>query len=273
MIKDALGERMKRYEAAYNAIYPIRFPLILRLDGVHFHSQVKKWKCSKPFDPDLIETMHETTKYLCESIPGAQIAYTQSDEITILVRDDMSLMSQPWFNKEVNKILSDSASKATKAFIYNYFFLKKKELPGIEHFPEFDCRGYIVPEHEVLNAFLWRQKDCEKNSIQMMARSKFSHKQLEGKTGNQMQEMLFGVGINWNDTPVYLKRGACIIKVEVPGTVPDRDERGQIIPGKTKIVHRNKWHVDYTIPIFNKDKNYINRHCKISSTNVDEKSS
>lgn len=263
---DDLGTRMKKYESSFNSTYPQRLPLILRFDGVHFHNMVKKWKCKKPFDKDLIDAMHETTKYLCETIPGSQIGYCQSDEISILVRDDMSNESQPWFGKEINKILSVSAAKATKAFIYNYFFLKKKELINIEHLPEFDCRGYVVPENEVLNSLLWRQQDCTKNSIQMMTRSKFSHKQLEGKSGNEMQEMLFSEhGINWNDTPIHLRRGACIVKMEVTSEVPDRDPTGKIIPGQVKTIIRNKWQIDYNIPIFSKDKNYINRFCKLAT--------
>ncbi len=54
MKNDDFGNRMKRYEAAYNQTWPIRMPLILRFDGVHFHTQVKKWKCVKPFDEKLI---------------------------------------------------------------------------------------------------------------------------------------------------------------------------------------------------------------------------
>ena len=42
----------------------------------------------------------------------------------------------------------------------------------------------------------------------MAAQSLYSHSQLLNKSSNEMQEMLFQRGINWNDYPVRYKRGA-----------------------------------------------------------------
>jgi tRNA(His) 5'-end guanylyltransferase len=246
--------------------YPPRVPLILRLDGVHFHSQVKKWKSIKPFDPELVSAMQQTAKYLCESISGAQIAYTQSDEITMLIRDDMGNNTEAWFNKELNKVLSDSASKATKSFIYNYFISCGRDVPHIDHLPEFDCRGYVVPENEIINAFLWRQQDCTKNSIQMLGRSKFSHKELEKKNGSDIQEMMWLQDkTNWNDLPTYLKRGTCIVKMPCMKTVPKRDITGRVVIGMFETISRPTWTVDLDIPIFSKETSYINRFARLET--------
>jgi tRNA(His) 5'-end guanylyltransferase len=286
MKQDDFGNRMKSYESAYNQKWSIRLPLILRFDGVHFHTQVKKWKCEKPFDEKMINAMAATAKYLCESISGSQIAYIQSDEITLLVRDDATKLTQPWFNKEINKVLSVGAAKATKAFIHNYF---GKELPdNIEMLPEFDCRGFVVPEHEIFNVIYWRQSDASKNSIQMLARAHFSHNRLEGLNGSQLQELLFKEkGINWNDLPVHHKRGFCVVKkqVEIPVErkwIPnDRynplkkggewnesfDDFGiPIISIPQCPVIRNRWTIDYDIPIFSKDRNYIERFARLDES-------
>lgn len=86
-----LTKRMKKYEQAGQRYLTRRLPVLLRLDGCHFHSFAKKFK--RPFDEILIKTMQETTKYLCEHIQGATIGYTESDEITILLVDYKKLNS------------------------------------------------------------------------------------------------------------------------------------------------------------------------------------
>lgn len=264
--KTSLGNRMKKYESAYNQSYPIRLPLIIRLDGVHFSSNVKKWGCEKPFDKHLRNSMYFTALTLCENIAGAQIAYTQSDEITILIRDDMTIKTQPWFDKEINKIVSVTSSKASNAF--NHYFhemgSKGTETINLSDMAEFDCRGYVLPEEEIFNAFLWRQRDFEKNSVQMLARSYFSHKQLNGKSTSQMQDMLMlEHSVNWNDLDTHLKRGVCIIKKDVLKQVPKRTEKGKVIENEFETINRPTWTIDKEIPIFTKDKDYINQFTKV----------
>ena len=263
--KDSIGDRMKLYESAYNHTYPIRLPLMLRFDGVHFHSNVKRWKCKKPFDDDLIDAMQFTARTLCESIAGAQLAYVQSDEITLLIRDDMTNQTQPWYNKEVNKILSVGASKATNAFNFRYQQLKG-QFNSLLDMAEFDCRGWVVPENEIFSEFLWREQDCTRNSVQMIGRNYFTHKELQGKSNEQIQEMLFTQhGINWNDTPTHYKRGACVVKVDAPIIVPKRDKSGKFIGDEVETIIRPKWIIDKNIPIFTQDKEYINRFARLAN--------
>lgn len=254
-IMDSLGDRIKIYEKAFSYSYPIRLPLILRLDGVHFHSNVKKWGCERPFDNHLHEAMHFTALTLCEKIAGAKMAYIQSDEITILVRDDMTLNTDPWFDKKINKIMSVAGAKASNAFNSKFF-----DGCELKEMAEFDCRGFIVPESDINNVFLWRQQDWTRNSIQMLARANFSHKQLHEKNNSQIQDMLMlEKGINWNDLAPHLKRGACVIKKEGVKTVPKRDEKGKIIDGEFEEIDRASWIIDKQIPIFSQKPEYINR--------------
>ena len=117
----------------------------------------------------------------------------------------------------------------------------------------FDARAFIVPKEDVCNYFLWRQQDATRNSIQMLARSLYSHRECEDKNTSQLQELIFRKGINWNDCPVYQKRGRCIIKKSAmhQGTNP---KTGEVVSGM-----RSKWVVDNEIPIFSQDRNYINQ--------------
>jgi len=231
--KDSLGDRMKGYENVTRTFLTGRMPCIIRIDGKAFHTLTKGLK--KPFDKDFADAMLATTRDLCDEIQGAALAYWQSDEISILLIDYLRLTSQSWFDKNIQKMVSVSASIATASF--NSWF----------QFPDtcnsratFDSRVFTLPREEVCNYFLWRQQDATRNSINSVGQAYFSHKQLHGKNTDQVQDMLFKEkGINWNDLPVIEKRGACIVKQE------------------------GGWIVDREIPIFSQDREYVNKFVNI----------
>lgn len=226
MDKTSLGDRMKAYEGAFKHSLPARMPVVIRVDGKAFHTWTKKVKAERPFDDKLIGSMQVTAVELCKEIQGAVLAYTQSDEISILVHNYKRLTSQGWFANEIQKMVSISASLASSVMTEAY---------GCRTL--FDSRVFILPESEVVNYFIWRQQDASRNSIQMLARAHFSHKECHNKSGEDLQEMLFSQkGINWNDLPATKKRGSCAV----------RDFIGA-------------WAVDTNIPIFTQDRDYINK--------------
>lgn len=269
--KDSLGDRMKEnYENRAKTYLVRRMPVIIRLDGKAFHTFTKGLK--KPYDEIFHNTMNQTMKYLCENIQGCKLGYTQSDEITLLLTDYDALDTDAWFNNNVQKICSVSASMATMAF--NKFFEKlvnnefnlctskgviEQKYGNIDEYDRlfntyykriqqgamFDARCFNIPEDEVTNCLLWRQQDATRNAIQMLGQCHFSQKQLEGKSNNDIQDMLMlEKGINFNDMPTEFKRGVCCIKKEVPCT--DR-----------LIGYKLNWVIDKEIPIFTQDRNYI----------------
>ena len=252
MQKDNLGSRMKdNYENRSKTYLTRRQPIIIRLDGKAFHSFTKGLK--RPFDKILMETMQETTLELCKNIQGCKLGYTQSDEISLLITDYDKLDTDAWFDYNVQKMVSISASMATLYF-NNIFLNKVDELHNelmiedfsdekeVEYFNKlrsktfkalFDSRVFNIPKEEVANCFIWRQQDATKNSITMVAQSYFSHKELQCKNGSQKQDMLMlEKGINWNDFSVAEKRGVAIKKFE-------------------------SWKIDYDTPIFSKNREYI----------------
>jgi tRNA(His) guanylyltransferase len=244
--KDSLGTRMKSYESVPRSRLVRRTPVLARLDGKAFHSLCRS--LSKPWDASFIHCMDRAATALCEGIQGARLAYVQSDEISLLLTDYDSIKTEAWFDYEVQKMCSVSASICTGAFLVGYLaaFPEKGEriLSGEHNPPAFDARFWNVPGHEVSNYFLWRQQDAVRNSIAMLGQRHFSHKQLYGKNVSQVQEMLFQEkGINWNDTPTHLKRGRCILRRthEVEG----QDHTGNMV----KAV-RHRWEVDNEIPTF-----------------------
>lgn len=252
--KDAFGSRMKKYESVTKTRLIPKTPVLMRLDGKAFHTLTKGMK--KPYDRDFQEAMRSAALYLCKEIHGAKIAYVQSDEIQILITDFQSMQTQGWFDYEVQKMCSVAAGMCSVAFYQAFIGWKTIEQVEPSCTPCFDARVWNLPEHEVVNAFIWRQQDATRNAIQCMGQAHFSHKQLQGKNCNKIQDMLFSEkGINFNDLPVEQKRGTCTILVKKEQTIPDKEG------GLT--VTRSRWETDYNIPIFSKDRDYINKLLKV----------
>lgn len=262
MIKDALGKRMKEnYENRTKTYLTRRTPTIIRLDGKAFHTFTKGMK--KPFDDILIEAMQLTAKHLCENIQGCKIAYIQSDEINLLLTDYDKLTTEAWFDYNVQKMTSISASMATLAFnmyfdslVREYIFNNgvnydkdSEEAKLVQVYKSklftatFDSRVFNVPKEDVCNCFIWRQQDATRNAIEMVGQANFSHKQLHKKSCKQIQEMLWQEkGINFNSLEPHKKRGSCVVRRQVEGT------------------ERMKWIIDIDIPIFTQNREYIEQY-------------
>jgi len=236
MSNDNLGDRIKGYEDISRVKLTERLPVILRCDGKSFHTYTKG--CKRPFDEKLVEVMNDTAEYLCNNIMGAKLAYVQSDEISILLTNYQDLNTQSWYDNNIQKMVSVAAGMASAIFTS-----LSPKIFGVAKMAVFDCRAFVLPKEEVNNAFLWRQQDCTRNSVQMVARSLYSHKELHKMNNSQLQELIFKKGTNWNDLPTSQRRGRCVIKESF---VKD----GAI---------RNKWVVDNEIPVFSQDKNYIDK--------------
>ena len=205
---DDLGDRMKAYEAreTSRAFLPM-VPVYARIDGRGFSKFTKPFL--RPYDTRMSRAMVETTKALVDKT-NAIIGYTQSDEISLcwLTEDPKSEL---FFKGKIQKMVSVLAGMTTSYFIHSCL---ENEIPldyVIEKKPHFDARVFQLPtKFEVANAFLWREQDAAKNAVSMAARSVYSHKQLQGKSSPEMQEMLFERGINFNDYPAFFKRGTFV---------------------------------------------------------------
>lgn len=233
-VNNDLGTRMKfYYENIPKTKLMRRTPVAIRIDGKAFHTFTKGF--DRPFDKVLMTTMQETTQYLCENIQGCVFGYTQSDEITLILIDYKRLNSSAWFDYEVQKMCSIAASMATMAF--NKIFQKyaNRYSSRIAYYTNnvnmdisdrtdvyriaqekgamFDARCFNIPKEEVTNLIYWRQLDATRNSIQMVGQANFSHKELQNKSCNDIQNMLLTErDINWNNYPTSCKRGTAVIK-------------------------------------------------------------
>ena len=222
-MSDNLGTRMKeQYENRVRYALPRRTYTLIRVDGKAFHTFTKG--CQRPYDESLVAAFNVAGLTLCAAAQGVEMAYLQSDELSFLLTDFASDKTEAWFDGNVQKITSIAASVVTAAF--NRYW---KERHFADHqLAFFDARVWTIPDPtEVENYFIWRQQDATRNSISMLAQHHFSHRELQGKSGPEMQELLHSErGINWNDQPSAFKRGRTII----------HDDNG--------------WEVEPDIPIF-----------------------
>lgn len=211
LLTGTLGDRMKAYEAATSTVLPDKCWAVIRLDGKAFHSYTRN--LDKPFSKSLHTDMDLLMKFLCTQIEGAVFAYTQSDEISIILHNLSSPNQQLWFDGKVQKIVSVTASYAGACWA-------KLRRDG-DNYGVFDARVFALPcVEEVINYLLWRQRDCEKNAVFMAASEYFSHKELTGKTAQQKISMLENLGEIWlTDYTDRQRWGAVCGKVAQEGTV------------------------------------------------------
>ena len=264
MNRDSLGDRMKRYENVTRNYLTRRMPVVIRLDGKAFHSFTRGFK--KPFDDILIGSMQETMKYLCENIQGCVLGYTQSDEITLVLVDYQELDTAAWFDYNIQKMASVTASMATWAFAMAFCDRINDYMSTISVVQDpdyiealnrsfnngafFHARVFNIPKEEVTNCVYWRQQDAIRNSIQMVGQSYFSSKALHKKNTKEIKQMLLDeYGINWEDFATMYQRGSCCIKKETKEPL----KNGFILVKKS-------WEIDKDIPIFkNEGREYIDK--------------
>lgn len=201
----SLGDRMKQYEKVSSHSLMRKTPVIIRLDGKAFHTYTKT--CDKPFDYDLHVIRQITMELLFENIQGCVLGYAQSDEISLVLKDWQDIKTDCWFGYKVQKLCSVAASMCTS---YWGDCVKSLDAGGDKFLNSaiFDARAFNIPKNEVINYLIWRQQDWERNSIQMLARSKYSHKECHGKSCRDLKLMLeIDHGIVWSELPNWAKRG------------------------------------------------------------------
>ncbi len=270
----SFSNRMKEYEWIYDYKLTNRLPVIIRLDGNSFSKFTYNMNFEKPFDDLFIEAMGETTKNLLKYCSGSQVGYFQSDEITLLLRNDIEQNTDPFLSNRIQKICSLLGGLASVTFSN---FLNKKitnlERPISEIF---DCRVFIVPREEVNNVFLWRQQDAFRNAVSSFAYYKLAEKYDKAKAQTmmfkkstaQLQEIIYSeLGVNINDIPTKYRRGICVIKTEKEKRIEDVVNPDVLIKFPEKkgtIIKRSDWDFDYDIPKFNENKEYITKFLKYS---------
>ena len=207
--------------------------ILVMLDGKNFSKLIKN-NFKKPFDDDFIDMMNKTAQFLCENVQGCKFAYTQSDEISLLITDYDTSETDTLFGGRICKIQSILASLATSEF--NRLFIKyqlEKTVTSDDYrfenvidklmnmkLAQFDCKVWTVPnQNDAFAWFLYRQLDCVKNSKQQTAQTYLPHKVLVGQDADKQIEMVKAFnGMDWNAFKAQYKFGRFIYKVETTET-------------------------------------------------------
>lgn len=249
-MKDKLGQLFKTAEAEFDLKLKSQTPVLIRLDGRAFRTYTRSFK--KPFDFRLHKAMVATAAFLCKEIQNTRFAYTQSDEISILLYEKNE-EAQPWFGNRVLKIVSVAAALATAEFNRAVTTEMLNAGPPYPHSPFkgtsprneaiFDARVLNLKPSQVQSYFVWRQMDAIRNSVSGLAQTHFSQKELHKKNRQNMLEMLKSEGIEWTNLEDWERKGSIIVKTWA-------EKNGEI-------VHRSQWIEGRICPWFKTDEAFI----------------
>lgn len=245
---NSLGDRMKDYEENHNLYLTRRLPVIIRADGVGFSRLTGK--LAKPSE-DFIHCMANTMLYSIKEIGGAILGFTQSDEITFVLRNDLSINDEPWLSNRVQKIISRIASLTTKGFERS---LEMLDVPlDLVGEALFDVRATALPDlNETLNCLIWRQQDCQRNALSMATLSQLSEKMSYGAAVKFLHQK------SSKDRLKILEDECKINFEEFYSSAFRHGVATYKVPNIQQDAVRNKWVLNFDLPIFAEDKNFLN---------------
>lgn len=247
-----LASRMKGYEKDYRFTLDPQLPIIVRLDGNSFSKLTKKLKFKKPFDERMSQAMEYACQELIEYCSDVVLGYCQSDEITLILRnrENKDGDQKSFLSSRVDKICSLLASRCSNAFNRS---LSQQGLENV--YADFDCRVFNVPLNEVINPLLWRQYDCWKNYVGIVAHV-LLHENLHKVDTKEKIEKLKKTGIDiYKDFDEKYHYGTTFYKEMVREKIPEEFKHFKSNKGKEFII-RKKLKRCYGLISDNKDLFY-----------------
>lgn len=206
---DELDVRMRAFETNDDRCVLPDLHIVVRLDGRGFTRQTREvWRLDAPFDVRFRDHMLDTVEHLMTACGfGVVYGYTQSDEISLLLRRDDAT-----FGRKTRKILS-----------------------------------VLPTEAHVIDYFRWRHEDAHRNALNAhgywLLRGQGQSAQaataaLAGLSVADKNELLFRGGVQFNTLPAWHKRGAALYLREEtrPGTDP---RTGASRPTLRRVLHRD----------------------------------
>lgn len=278
-----LKEKSKFFQERRNYLIDTDKYILVHVDGRSFSKMVKN-KFRKPFDDSFIEMMNQTAVYLCENVQGCQLAYVQSDEISLLIKKN-NPEGDVFFGGRLCKMQSIIASLASAKFnqlmmIYNItgengtcdVYMDNTEIVDeivnvIHDSPlyQFDCKVWDVDSaNDAMAWFLFRNIDCIRNSKQQTAQAYLRHKELIGLDTNKQIELLLNkTNVDWNTFDCGKKYGRLVYKKEFDAETT--------INGKTIQYKRNRFEASDGFDLTNPDnRNKLREICPILNTENNE---
>lgn len=250
MSNHTLKDRIDAYAEASSLKLLGRLPVITVINGRSFTKLTTL--LDKPFSNDLAQCFCSALLGLVQEIDGALLGYSYGDELVVISRNDQFLETQPWYNNDVQKIASVSASIATLHF-NNYAATLDLNFMGD---PIFYSQVFVVPNiTEAINVLISKQQRAFQSSVQFACFFEL----LKKYDRNTIKDMLFSASINdkidllqqechinFDDYPAAFRRGVACYKAP----------KITIYEGKEVI--KNKWTLNDNIPIFTQEHSFLN---------------
>ena len=200
----------KRWEQVWARRLPPDNPWIVRLDGRGFHGWTRGLE--RPFDDRLRAMMVETAEAILTEA-GGEHAFTQSDEVTIVIA--CTGKSEPAFGGKLQKLVSLLAACASTTFND----AARRLAP--EHAVKagtalFDARAFAVPGEEAARiAFEERQRDCRRNAVQSVGHWRYGHRAMLGRSSREVAQALEDEGIGMGSWPAMHTGGVALARRRV----------------------------------------------------------
>jgi tRNA(His) 5'-end guanylyltransferase len=199
---DELDAKMRVFETANDrSVLPTMF-MVARIDGRNFTRLTKEvHKFEAPYDVRFRDMMIETTAHLMNSGFKTIYGYTQSDEISLLFHPAITTFDRKV--RKYNSILAGEASARFSLLLQDHacFDSRISELPNVDL---------------VVDYFRWRNEDAHRNALNAhcywLLRKEGqtvqqATKALEKLSVAQKNELLWQRGINFNNLPLWQRRG------------------------------------------------------------------
>ena len=225
----SLKEKCYAYQKEVNYFLDPDKYVIVHVDGRSFSKMIKN-KFEKPFDDIFINAMNETAKYVCKETQGCVLGYTQSDEITLILKKSKP-EADVFFGGRMCKMQSIIASLATSKFMQVMMCELLKSVPtcassgnviemcmdAIKNAPlyQFDCKVWNVDNaNDAVAWLLFRSIDCIRNSKQQTAQTYLSHDFLRNKNCDEQIRLLKeNKSVDWNKFTDDKKYGRLVKKI------------------------------------------------------------
>lgn len=189
--------------------------IIIRVDGKGFHKLSEFYGFEKPNDLRAIEIMNKAAYNVMNQFNDIIMAYGDSDEYSFCIRKQCEL-----YERRELKLVSIIGSSFTSYYLYEFnkvFSAQAKMLPM------FDSRAVIYPNLSVVkDYFRWRQVDCHINNLYNTSFWKLiqvkgmtnqeAENALLGTVSSDKNEILFQLGVNYNNEPEIFKKGTIFVR-------------------------------------------------------------
>lgn len=243
---DDLDKQMRIYEQNLDQYIVPGMYIVARLDGRSFTKLThEKLKFEAPFDSSFRNHMVATVKHLMNCGFKILYAYTESDEISLLFSTEDQAFSHKV--RKLNTILAGEASGVMSL---------RLGVPVC-----FDCRIIPLPNRELVkDYFSWRQEDANRNALNSWAywtlrkddkSRRRASSMLKGISVADKNELLYKYGINYNDVPLWQKRG-----VGLYYRIMNKEGFNPLTKEKVT-VKRNVLYIDYELPCRDEYEGFI----------------